>query len=257
MNLMELMSNELKDKHYTDFEKARYIYLRCCQLFSFDTRWYYYEIFGDNYLEEYIKTRKFDLEKIDSRLIVCHTFSKCILKPLLDYFTNLEAYVHEGGHSYVMLKDRENWKLDATLTDLFRVKLNLPTNGFTCNYVDENQILSNIDKEINYKYKSKKDYYKMLNHESYMSIIESIGKILSKTTCKYHYYDAHTLFTFLSSTYYESFQTYTDSDYNFICLMKILHLEYYYSIYKENGEYKLDELDKGRHEELKRRLRCR
>ena len=257
MNLMEIVSNELKDKHYTDFEKSRIIYLLCCQLFSFDTRWYYCEIFGDYDLEEYIKTRSFDLENIDSRLIVCHTFSKNILKPLLDYFTNLEAYAHEGGHSYVMLKDEHEWKLDATLSDLFRVKLNLPTNGFTCRYVDEDKVLADVDNEINYKYKEKKDYYKMLNHDTYMTIIECIGKLLSKTNCKYHYYDARTLFTFLSATYYEDFQTYTDSDYNFMCLMKVLRLDYYYRIYKENEEYKLGKLDKGSYKELTRTLRCR
>ena len=36
MNLLAKLDNELKDKNLTDFEKVRYIYLRTCELFSFD-----------------------------------------------------------------------------------------------------------------------------------------------------------------------------------------------------------------------------
>ena len=47
MNVLELMSKELKTKSWTTEEKARYIFLRSCELFTYDNRYLY----GDYELE--------------------------------------------------------------------------------------------------------------------------------------------------------------------------------------------------------------
>jgi len=39
MNIIELLSNEIAAKNWSKEEKARYLYIRCCQLFTYDPRY--------------------------------------------------------------------------------------------------------------------------------------------------------------------------------------------------------------------------
>ena len=41
MDLLETLHDELKDRHFSEEEKMLYIYLRTCQEFSFDDRFFY------------------------------------------------------------------------------------------------------------------------------------------------------------------------------------------------------------------------
>ena len=52
MNLIKTLDDELSQMHLTDFEKARYIYLRCCEIFSFDARWYFTDLLDDEKTHE-------------------------------------------------------------------------------------------------------------------------------------------------------------------------------------------------------------
>ena len=52
MNLIEQLSKELSTLHLNDFEKARYIYLRCCEIFSFDSRYTYASFFDDDKIRD-------------------------------------------------------------------------------------------------------------------------------------------------------------------------------------------------------------
>ena len=38
MNLLDMLSKELNQKDCTLEEKARYLYIRCCELFTYDPR---------------------------------------------------------------------------------------------------------------------------------------------------------------------------------------------------------------------------
>ena len=256
MNLIELLSNELKDKHLTEFEKTRHIYLRCCEIFSFDTRWYYTYLFDDDKLKEEIKTRQFNVENIITTLVVCHSNSKYILKPTIEYLTNLEVELHEGGHSYLMLKyGDEYWRLDATIGDLARVKMGLTTEGFTSNSLDYKKILTDVDQELKREYKGKEYYYDRLNYDSFATIIKSVSRLLSESACKYHYSDASHFYTSLAGTYSKKDMTYTDDKYNFIRLIKLMDDYSHYMLHKQSDEYKLDEISEEEYLTLTRTMR--
>ena len=256
MNLYEILANELKDMHLNDFEKARYIYLRCCQIFSFDTRLHYTDLFNDTKLEEKIINKKFDLENIDSHLVVCHSFSKSILKPLIEYFTDLRVELHEGGHSYVMLYDNNvAWKLDATVFDLARVKMNFTTDGFISNYVDHKKILKEIDQKLKYVYKYRSSYSDKIKPTSFLDIILSVSKMLEDSKCKYHYSDASHFYTTFASLYNNEAKTYVDDNYNFNKLMSIVDDYSYFRLHKIDNEYKLDQIDEEEYKTLKRTLK--
>ena len=49
MNILEKLAKELQErKNFTLEQKKRYLYLRVCQLFSYDTRWHFckYDLIG-------------------------------------------------------------------------------------------------------------------------------------------------------------------------------------------------------------------
>jgi len=48
MDLLKIINDELAKLHLTEFEKVRYIYLRTCELFSFDARYNFTGLFEDN-----------------------------------------------------------------------------------------------------------------------------------------------------------------------------------------------------------------
>lgn len=53
MNILEKLAKELQErKNFTLEQKKRYLYLRVCQLFSYDTRWHFckYDLIGKKQL---------------------------------------------------------------------------------------------------------------------------------------------------------------------------------------------------------------
>ena len=160
MNLLNLLEDEIKDKHLNNFEKVRYIYLRTCELFYFDARYYYVEQFNKNLYKQIIN-KKIDITNVDDFLVICHSYSKYVLLKLINELTTANVSLQSGLHSFVEYKDDSGsvWNLDATLGDLSRIKVGIKPNGFTCreswnfNYQD---VIDEIDEIIGYKYKEKK-----------------------------------------------------------------------------------------------------
>lgn len=193
MNLIEKINNELIDKHFNEFEKQRYIYLRACQIFSFDSRWHFAEIFDDYKLLNYIATKKIDLEHINNdRLVICYNFSMYVLDKLLKELTNSDTKIHLGTHCFLMSNINDViWKLDATMGDLAAVKIGLKTEGFKTENMNYRKYLEEVDTEIGYSYVERKEYLDLINAESITERIHKIGKLLENSKSNRYYSDAH------------------------------------------------------------------
>ena len=66
MDVIGTIDSELKTKNYNEFQKLRYIYIRGCQLFYFDSRWTFAKKFDDTELLKAIADRKIDLTNVQS-----------------------------------------------------------------------------------------------------------------------------------------------------------------------------------------------
>ena len=184
MNLLDKLDNELKNKHYNDFEKIRYIYLRTCELFYFDARYYYVERFNKKLYNKIIN-KKINITNVDDFSVICHSYSKYVLLKLINELTTANVLLHTGAHSFVKYKDDSGsiWNLDATLGDLSRVKVGIKPNGFTCleswnfNYQDD---LDEVDESLGYKYKEKKDFIQSLDLSSFDTLINGINNLIKE-----------------------------------------------------------------------------
>lgn len=257
MNLIKTLDDELNQMHLTDFEKARYIYLRCCEIFSFDSRWFYTDIRRDEKTHLEILNKKFNLENIDSDLVICHSFSKYILKPLIDYFTSLECeHVNNGGHSFVRIKSKnsscsyQEWDLDATLGDMKLVKLDLPTKGFRCNVPEYDRLLDEIDLDLGFC-SLNGDYYENLSRgNSITDSIENIGRVIRDSKACNHFSDASYLYDLYILPYSDDRYVYFDKNYNFHKLVDVCGEYSFYDFSKENGSYQLRKIRPSEYKDL-------
>jgi hypothetical protein len=257
MNLLETIDDELRYRHLNDFEKARYIYLRCCELFSFDIRWNYSFITHDYKLNEALKNKRFDIENIDTDLVICYSFTPDILKRLINEFTTLDCSVkNELGHVFLNMDyNGHTWKLDATdNSDLARVKLNLQTTDFKSAIPDYELILDEIDLNLGYS-NLDIDYYKrQVSGNSFTDCIENAGYILRDSKAKYHFADAILVYSLLMSKYCEGHNTYFDKDYNSHKLMKVTGEYSFFDLCKDDGEYKLKRIEANDYKKLTKTL---
>lgn len=80
MNVLATLDKELKDKNWGKGTKSRYLYLRCCELFSFDSRYNYYiylDSFEDEILQKLkLRDRKINLEDVTDFRILCTNYTK-------------------------------------------------------------------------------------------------------------------------------------------------------------------------------------
>ena len=256
MNLVEQLAYELKDKHFTEFEKVRYIYLRCCEIFSFDSKWHYTNLFNDTKLKEEIRNKEFDIYNIDSPLVVCHTVSKKILKPTIEELTNLEIDILEGEHTMCELNyGAHKWGLDPTIGDLARVKAKLRTNGFDADFRDYDKELEEVDKAVGYKRNTKEYYMDLVRGDTNTERIQSIGRMLSRNKCRYHYSDASFYYTFLAALSSQSAVTYVGDNYEFTKLIEVANEDNYFKLNRKRDIYSINQIDKEEYEELKRTLK--
>lgn len=152
MNVLEQLHGELKDKHYTKEETARYLYIRSCEIFSYDPR---YQFSLSKKLRAPILNRKIDLENVENRWVVCTSITAEIMAYLLKEFTGIESRIHRfKSHGYISFSEgsKEIVIDPASACDLERVKMHLTTHG----YEKDSTELAEIDKEIGYV----KDHYK-------------------------------------------------------------------------------------------------
>lgn len=261
MNLIEKIGDELYGVKLDDLEKARYIYLRCCEIFSFDAKWLYYDVFDDYDTYEKMINKKFDIENIDENdlEVICHSFSPYILKPLLDRLTKLNSKViNTGTHSYVKTEvyDQE-WKLDATLGDLFNVKLGLPAKGFTCGLDSYDALIKDIDSDLGFCLDKDINYYKnMVQGNSFTDCIENIGYMLRDSKANKYFYDANELFSRLDGLMYSNNNyVYLDKDYNFHKLIDVVGEYSFFDLSKKNDEYSIKRIRHDEYEELVYKLR--
>ena len=196
MNLLEMINEEVKDKHFTKEELMRYIYIRTCEIFSFDSRYYYMELFPEVNIEDIINYVP-KITNIKRREIVCKSYSRFILKRLLIDIANIEADSKNGiEHTYVVAKlNNEEYELDATMFDLARVKMGLVPTGYNkktniSDKIKNEEYLKEIDKEIGYietDYKKYNDELKDLNDKilknykiKYSDIYRKVADLLEK-----------------------------------------------------------------------------
>lgn len=261
MNLIQTLDDELKQLHLNDFEKARYIYLRCCEIFSFDARWYFTDTLDDKKMYDKILNKKFNLEDIDTNLVICHSFVKHILKPLLDEFTNLDSKIVRGiAHSFITIKSNthscygQEWKLDATLGDLARVKLDLPTKGFDCGISQYDVLIDEIDINLGFGNSTKEDYERRALGYTFTENIENVGSILKDSKARFHFSDATFLFDMLALAYSCDNSTFFDRNYNFHRLIEVCDEFNFFDLSKSGDEYKIKKIRYDDYSRLTRTL---
>ena len=263
MNLIEQLSKELEILHLNEFEKVIYIYLRCCEIFSFDSRWYYADVYDEEEkLREKLLTRTFNVENIDSKEeVLCKSFSIHILKPLIEYFTNLPCEIGtQGTHVYVVVEYKGvKWKLDATLCDLQRVKLEIPTTGFTSGRPRDAMVISEIDSDLGYCQKTMEEYRSLIHGENNTECVKEIAEILENSKAKYHYSDAVYLYDDVlgGRNYSENNKTYLDRYYNFHKLVDVQGEYSYFELAKHGDEFSIKKIRPIEYKVLTKYFRCK
>lgn len=266
MNLIQTIDDELKQIHLNDFEKALFIYLKCCEIFSFDSRWFYSEALGDYELHDRILNKKFDVENIDSELVICHTICPDILEKLIHELTVLDCRtVNYMGHSNVTIDPSDecygqSWKLDPVLGDMPRVKLGIHTRGFECGIDNYKTLVEEIECMLGYGKLTEGYYRQQAYSDSYTNSIENMAHILKRSTAKYHFHDASFLFTKVlnGNSYSNDYNIYFDNNYNFHRLIDVSSpTEYsFFDLSKENDEYGIKRIRSDEYKKLVKELHC-
>lgn len=252
MDLLKLLDEELSKKHLTEFEKVRYIYLRTCELFSFDAKYNSASLFDEN-LYNAILNRKIDIRNVNNFLVVCHSYSDALIK-LIRELTTAQVELHQGAHSYVYYyeKDYTIWHLDATYGDMSRVKLNLGTYGFSSGGLYSREKLIEIDETMGYQTKSKLEYLKEIDVSSKEAIFKSINILLKNSKCKKEFSDAlffvEWLLLGINCCEYNN-STYVGEDFNFHEIFSLPYNEELFCLSRSNNGYELKTC--GREEALR------
>lgn len=150
MNVLELLDSEIRNQDWSLDEKARYLYIRSCQMFSYDPRFSVCD--GD--LEYDIRYRLIDLEDVDDFRVVCTSFEREVFSTLLRELLGIDAIVHGSGHAWTVFNNgKRTIRADATnYYDISRIKFGLKTYGYKPQerYYDFEQQLTEMDKKIGY-----------------------------------------------------------------------------------------------------------
>lgn len=134
MDILQLLDHELKKSNWSLEEKKRHLYIRSCQLFTYDTRHYFVSKNSTNIrnasaILNSINNREIDLTHVTDNRVNCYSWAK-VYKTLQKELLNANAEVEEnifGTHAWVFF----GHKADATVdSDLSRVKMKLYTKGY-------------------------------------------------------------------------------------------------------------------------------
>lgn len=153
VNVIEKIMTGL-DNSWDDLTKARYLYLKSCEFFTYDERYLYlcttnYSIIDD------LRNREIDLENVTDNRVLCDTWSREVYNKLLIEAGIDSRIIGQGrAHQYITFNaDDYNIVADATISsDIARAKMKLDTKSFysengkrlTCDTLKE------IDKSIGY-----------------------------------------------------------------------------------------------------------
>lgn len=136
MDILQTLDNELKNSHWSLEEKKRHLYIRSCQLLTYDTRHYFVNttdglrnIKNASKILESINNNEIDLTNVTDNRVNCYSWAKSY-KQMQNELLNSDAKVVEnmfGTHAWVFF----GHKADATVeSDLTRVKMKLCTTGY-------------------------------------------------------------------------------------------------------------------------------
>lgn len=275
MDLINLLHNEMKDKHLSDLERMRYIYLRVCELFHFDTKWIVADIAGDPKLESKLAKKKIDLERIDDFSVICHTVSREVLFKLIREFTSYEARVAGNGyHSSLEVKDNYNnrWTLDPVYGDMAKVKLGIIPTGMA--YTKKRGIILNdkdvdfgyIDVDLGYRFVKKESYKYLIQSADEKEIARQVGELLSRKDVRYHFMESDYFIDLFPAIACQNTEKIIDKD---LSIHRIITLDKEYSdcistiLDRHNGRFELrendgecvfEEIDEARYNKLTKEL---
>lgn len=148
MNIKEEIIEYLKKKDWEPFQIAYYIYLKSCEIFSYNMRYLY-----DDKNKENIYQTRININEVNQFEIVCSTWC-FFMKDMLNLFgINVNIVKGNKTHVFVMVEiPPYKIKMDAMELghDLTRVKLGNTTTGFIdINKNDDFEIkLTQYDQEI-------------------------------------------------------------------------------------------------------------
>ncbi len=134
MNVLALLDGELKGKNWTLSEKIRYLYLRSCQIFSYDEKYDFYYLLsdGDDWKQK-LRERTFNLEEVEDNSIVCTPHAWYVFSTLVEELLQVPC-IRSGiqSHGWCVVDDGiRKIEADAAISsDLARVKMQLTTNRY-------------------------------------------------------------------------------------------------------------------------------
>ncbi|MBR2603641.1 MAG: hypothetical protein IKE10_01255 [Bacilli bacterium] len=263
MDLINTLDNELKEKHLSDLEKMRYIYLRFCELFHFDSKWSAADIIEDKKLEDSIFYRKIDLENIDDFSIICRSGAYEVISPLIRELTNLHTNIISlGNHFYTEVTDDYNnrWKLDPMYGDMPRVKLGiLPTGMY---YVKKRGVrleeydfdFRYMDPDLGYRFIKRSEYETKIMSPSQYGAAKEVGELLDTTKVNKHFTDASYFIHIFPQLMSIPFEDIVDKDLVFHRIVNIEDECIQFELTKEKGLYTFKKITPERYEEVAKRL---
>ncbi len=163
MNVLKMLDDELKNKNWSLEEKARYLYLRSCELFSYDPR--YFLSPQKSKLRRKIASKTINLENVDNFDIICFSYANYILPQLWENLLNLPVeIIKDGNHAFNRCCiNQDVLEIDPTFEmDLFRVKMSLNTYGYNKISSLDNEFyhhLRDMDTKIDYIEDNYEDIY--------------------------------------------------------------------------------------------------
>ena len=260
MNFLEMLHNQLKDKHLTDEEKLRLIYLADCQFFSFDSRWFYSSLFNDMKTRDEMFFRKIDLKNVSDYKIICYPNAAEILKVAGQEFTNLQYEVLNCFGHYKLRANGSFGKitLDPVHSDFTRMKIGFRPTNYKLNEdktVPEERIKyqKEIDQSLGINFKSSKEVFGP-ERNTIIDNLNAIVQVINSSHLKY-YSDAATILRLYGlydkvrlSILFEgtSYATYVNKDYDFHRFIYNESENIFFEICKIGDEYKLNQVDKAR-----------
>jgi len=250
MNIIKDVGDELSVHHHlTDVEIIRFIYLYCCNNFYFDKRWVYCIDFCEDYLKEDLRKKHLNLENItyQDRFIICHTFIREIMKPLIDYYTSSKCETKiKGGiiHSELCVSTSDDFMvLNPTPHDLQKVKYNLPPQDFDTKELSQSEMRL-IDEKLGYKFDSYDSIREQIfSGDDAVDFIHNASYIISKKS-NLHCIDSFYIIREFLKLYSINRYDFVSHDYDVHRLLHETKQDVWFDLCKIDGSYKLIETDK-------------
>ena len=182
MNFIEKVQLGISNPEWDLYTKARYLYLKSCEYFTYDYRYYY----GDISLTRELFNKKIDLENVTDNKVICGSWANQVYLPLLELIgiegKLLGTYT---GHQYIsfLINDMEI-KADACgILDLARVKFGNSTAGFYPNYkYYDYEVIPNMDRKIGYLHD---EYFRDTFNERMKTLEEEFQNTMNPSSITY------------------------------------------------------------------------